>query len=70
MWFCRSAVKRSVARPTSSVQFVRFTLTPQQKARFAEGDLPVMLGFDHPHYGHLAVMPTNIRQALAGDLAL
>jgi hypothetical protein len=51
----------------SSVQFVRFTLTPAQKAAF-KSEAPVMIGFDHPRYGHLAVMPAAARQALAQDL--
>jgi hypothetical protein len=54
----------------SSVQFVRFPLTGEQKHRFASGEIPVMLGFDHPHYGHLAIVSSPIRTALAGDLAL
>jgi len=54
----------------SSVQFVRFPLTEAQKRSFAESAAPVMIGFDHPHYGHLAVIPAPARQALAGDLSL
>ena len=53
----------------SSVQFVRFPLSDAQKRRFAEG-APLMLGFDHPHYGHLAMIPGPVRQALARDLSL
>jgi hypothetical protein len=52
----------------SSVQFVRFTLTPAQKAAFKSPATPVMLGFDHPRYGHLAALPAAIREALAQDL--
>ena len=52
----------------SSVQFVRFTLTPAQKAAFKSPAAPVMLGFDHPRYGHLAALPTATREALAQDL--
>lgn len=54
----------------SSVQFVRFPLTQEQKQRFAQGEVPVMLGFDHAHYGHLALLPPAVRTALANDLAL
>jgi len=53
----------------SSVQFVRFTLTPAQKSAFRSPATAVMLGFDHPRYGHLAALPTAIREALAQDLA-
>ncbi len=52
----------------SSVQFVRFALTPEQKAAFRSPATAVMLGFDHPRYGHLAALPTAIREALAQDL--
>ena len=51
----------------SSVQFVRFPLTPPQKAAFALPGETVMIGFDHPNYGHLAVIPQAIRDALAQD---
>lgn len=52
----------------SSVQFVRFPLTEEQKQRFATG-ATVMLGFDHPHYGHLAMIPDSVRRDLVGDLS-
>ena len=52
----------------SSVQFVRFILTPAQKVAFKSPATPVMLGFDHPRYGHLAALPTAIREALTQDL--
>ncbi len=51
----------------SSVQFVRFPLTTQQKAAFARPGETVMIGFDHPNYGHLAVIPQAVRDALAQD---
>ena len=54
----------------SSVQFLRFPLTADEKRRFARTDVPVMIGFDHPHYGHLAMIPPPARAALAQDLAL
>jgi hypothetical protein len=28
----------------------------------------VVIGIDHPNYGHMAVMPEPTRQALIGDL--
>jgi len=52
----------------SSVQFVRFSLTPDQKAAFKSGSAQVMLGFDHPRYGHLAMLPAAIRETLMQDL--
>ena len=54
----------------SSVQFVRFPLTPEQKKAFAGSEAPVTIGFDHPRYGHLATVPPEVRRTLAGDLQL
>jgi hypothetical protein len=51
----------------SSVQFLRFGFTPAQIAAFRQPGAGVMVGFDHPNYGHLAVMPEPVRAALAGD---
>lgn len=53
----------------SSVQFLRFPFTSLQIAAFRGGAGDVVVGFDHPSYGHMAVMPTQVRQALAGDFA-
>jgi hypothetical protein len=51
----------------SSVQFVRFSFTPGQIAAFRSSVGDVIVGFDHPNYGHMAVMPAAVRQALAQD---
>jgi hypothetical protein len=53
----------------SSVQFLRFPLTPAQKALFRTPGTPVLVGIDHPNYGHMAVMPEAMRATLAEDLA-
>lgn len=53
----------------SAVQFVRFAFTPSQVAAFRSGDGDLVVGFDHPSYGHMAVMPPAVRQALARDFA-
>ena len=53
----------------SSVQFVRFSFTAPQIAAFRGGAGDVIVGFDHPNYGHMAVMPAAVRQALAQDFA-
>jgi hypothetical protein len=53
----------------SSVQFMRFPFTAAQVAAFRSGAGDVVVGFDHPNYGHMAVMPPAVRQALAGDFA-
>lgn len=53
----------------SSVQFIRFAFTPPQIAAFRSGAGDVVVGFDHPNYGHMAVMPPAVRQALSADFA-
>lgn len=51
----------------SSVQFVHFPFTPAQIASFRLPGAQVMIGFVHPSYGHIAVMPEDVRAELAGD---
>jgi hypothetical protein len=53
----------------SSVQFVRFPFTAAQVAKFREPGAQVLVGIDHPNYGHIAVMPERVRAALSGDFA-
>ena len=52
---------------TSSVHFVHFPFTGAQVAAFRKPDVQVIVGFDHPDYAHMAVMPASVRQALAED---
>jgi hypothetical protein len=52
----------------SSVQFVHFPLTDAQAAAFKQAGQQVILGFDHPAYGHMSVVSEETRAALAGDL--
>ena len=51
----------------SSVLFMRFPFTPKQIADFKGGAGDVVVGFDHPNYGHMAVMPPAVREALSRD---
>jgi hypothetical protein len=53
----------------SAVQFLHFPFTAAQKAKFRTPGTQVLVGSDHPNYGHLAVMPESVRQALAEDFA-
>jgi hypothetical protein len=54
---------------TSSVHWLRFKLTGEQIARFKNGAARVVLGVSHPQYGHMAVLPAEVRAALAKDFA-
>ena len=51
----------------SSVQFMRFLFTADQKARFRTPGTQIVAGFDHPGYGHMAVLPEPVCVALAND---
>ena len=53
---------------TSSVHFVRFAVNDAHAAAFRAPGARVVLGFDHPNYGHMAIMPECVRAALAQDL--
>jgi len=53
----------------SSVQFMRFPFTAAQVEAFRGGAGDVIVGFDHANYGHMAVMPPAVRQALSRDFA-
>jgi hypothetical protein len=51
----------------SSVQFIRFPFSAEQVKAFRAPNARIIAGFDHPNYGHQAVMPDAVRQALAED---
>ena len=53
----------------SAVQFIRFPFTAAESVAFKSGAGDVVVGFDHPSYGHMAVMPEAVRQALSADFA-
>ena len=53
----------------SAVQFVHFKFTPKQIAAFSRPGSRIVLGFDHPDYGHMAVVSEAVRAALAEDFA-
>ena len=52
----------------SSVQFIKFPLSPTQKEELRTPSTQTVVGIDHQNYGHMAVMPEPVRQALARDL--
>jgi hypothetical protein len=59
--------RTSAAGKASAVQFIHFPFTPEAIAAFREPGTQVLVGFDHPQYGHMAVMPEPVRAALAQD---
>ncbi|MGF1630494.1 MAG: DUF3501 family protein [Kiloniellaceae bacterium] len=53
----------------SSVQFIHFPFTDAQVATFKKPGTRVVLGFTHPEYGHMTILPEDVRSALAQDFA-
>ena len=51
----------------SSVQFIKFPFTADQIARFKTPGTQIIAGFDHPNYGHMALLPEPVRATLATD---
>ena len=52
---------------TSSVHWLRFKFTPEQKRVFQNPDAQAVLGIAHENYGHMAVLSWATREALAKD---
>jgi hypothetical protein len=59
--------RTSAEGKASSVQFVHFPFTDAQVAKFREKGTQVVIGFRHPQYAHMAIMPDNVRESLATD---
>ncbi len=59
--------RTTAAGKASSVQFIHFPFTRGQIAKFRRPDTAVTLGFRHPGYGHMTVLPESVREALAQD---
>lgn len=54
---------------TSAIHFLHFPFTGSQIAAFTSG-AEVMVRIDHPNYGHAAIMPNAVRDALAEDFRI
>lgn len=50
----------------SSVQFVHFLFTAEQIMAFRAA-AEIILAVTHPHYAHMAVLPSAAKQSLCGD---
>jgi hypothetical protein len=59
--------RTSAAGKASSVQFIHFPFTPEAIALFRKPGSRIVVGFDHPTYPHMTVMPENVRATLVGD---
>ena len=52
---------------TSSIHFLTFAFTPDQKVAFRTTGAEAIVGIAHPKYSHMAVLPEESRAALAAD---
>jgi hypothetical protein len=55
------------AGKTSSIHFLHFPFTDAQVAHFRAPETQVVLAIAHPNYGHMAVLPADVKRALAAD---
>lgn len=61
-------IERSNANgKASSIQFLHFILTSEQISKFIDADVQVTLSITHEKYGHIAILSTDTRAALATD---
>jgi hypothetical protein len=59
--------RTSAEGKASAVQFIHFPFAAPEIAKFKQSGTRIVVGFDHPAYAHMTVMPEPVRQALAGD---
>jgi len=59
--------RTSAEGKASAVQFIHFPFTPSQIAGFRAPGAQVVVGFSHPAYGHMVIMPEAVRAALVED---
>jgi len=59
--------RTTAAGKASSVQFIHFPFTRTQIEKFRAPGAEIMVGFKHPAYAHMAVLPEATRAALADD---
>jgi hypothetical protein len=63
------ADRTSESGKASAVQFVHFPFTADQIAAFSSPGANVVLGFNHPNYGHMATLSEAVRAELTTDFA-
>ena len=65
---CNEDLDRETEDKTAAVHFLRFELTPKMVVAIKQG-ATVRAGIDHPSYREEVVMPSQVRDSLAGDLS-
>jgi hypothetical protein len=51
----------------SAIQFLHFPFSPQQIRKFRDHSNKLMINIEHHKYGHIAIVPLAMRDALAED---
>jgi hypothetical protein len=51
----------------SSIQFLHFPFSNEQVSEFRDTNNKVVIGINHKKYGHMAILPQTMREALAVD---
>ncbi len=59
--------RTNAAGKASAVQFIHFPFSAGQIAKFRAEGIQVVLGFRHPQYGHMTVLPEAVRASLSED---
>ncbi len=61
-------IDRSTAQgKASAIQFIHFPFNDEQIAGFKNFQNQIIIGIGHDRYGHMAIMPNAMHQALAED---
>ena len=66
-WAETDAERTRADGKASSVHFTHFPFTRAQIVKFREPGTRVVVGFEHPGYRHLAIMPDTMKAVLAQD---
>ena len=53
----------------SAIQFLHFSFTADQIAKFRQQGVQVKLGIGHFSYGHMAIVPEKMRATLSADFS-
>jgi len=61
--------RTNAAGKASAIQFLHFPVSIDQAARFRDSNTQVNLSIEHDHYGHMAIINSDIRGALAKDFS-
>ena len=59
--------RTSASGKASAIQFIHFPFSDQQIRAFRDPKTTALISINHKKYGHIAIMPENIRAALTKD---